>query len=441
MLSQWISKSGVQSPESLSSNPSRKNPKWRTAILGITLFGNALPMSTLAVSDPDDHVNFSASLYYQYDDNLFRLPDLSSQELNVILGESDTSDSLLISRAGINVNTTFSLQTLQLNAQVSRYDYNRFDYLNFTGLDYDLLWDWRFTPDIMGTLSMKREDLPTTYDDYRDVTTANQRKLINRQFTLDGIISGGWSIIGRITQSERENSGQFVAEDSFNQAGLEGGIKYTFRSGSNIRGLINRSKGDYTDREADSVFLLDNQYDQQEAKIKAQLDLTAKSLITTEIGYRERVHPQFSERDYDGTFGSVQYQWLPTGKITINTSLLRELEAYQDIFSNYTVRDTFVITPIYQATEKLSLQFQYTVSNRDFEGTPFNFGSDPSAPAELADRPQRQDQSSKLSFSANWRLSHSFDLSLSLDESHRNSTEDLNDYDTYTVLFGINLQI
>lgn len=394
--------------------------------------------TSFALTDPGDSINFSANINYLYDDNLFRLPDNYPENiLKQELGTSETSDRILISSAGLNLNTEFSLQTLDLNAKVSRYNYNRFDQLNFTGFDYDLLWGWSITPNIKGTLSLVRQDLPTSYEDYRG-SNPNQRKLVNRHFTLDGHIAGGWSVIGRLNQDQRENKGEFIAEDSFNQIGLEGGLKYEFRSGSFLTGLLNTNKGKF-DREPVENEKLDNKYDQQGAKLSTLLNLTPKSIINGEIGYLKREHKQYNERDYDGTYGNISYIWEATGKINVRTTLSRALGSYQDVAANYTTTNAFILTPSYQATDKLSFQIRYEQAIRQFEGNPHN----------IPNLKFREDNTYRLNMSATWNILHSIDLTLNIEKSERESNQiiyyaeedyyDPYNYETYAAFINLGL--
>ena len=76
-----------------------------------------------------------------YDNNVFRIADGLNPE--PFLGTDRKSDTIWGYGAGIRLDAPISRQRIKLDASATKYDYQHFDQLDFTGYKARGSWDWR----------------------------------------------------------------------------------------------------------------------------------------------------------------------------------------------------------------------------------------------------------------------------------------------------------
>jgi exopolysaccharide biosynthesis operon protein EpsL len=343
-----------------------------------------ISLSTPAWADEQDTLNFSAGAAVMFDDNLFRLPD------------SEKSDRILTTNAGIKINKPYSMQRFQVDATAVDNRYDNYSYLDYTAFNYRAAWLWQLTPDIKGTLSADQQQVLNSFAEFRNFnnqleTTRSIQTNQNRIFDFDARISGGWHLLGGVSELRSRNSISFNAVGDFVQTGANVGIKYVAPSENSIALVQRAYNGNYRGRALDVTNQLDTGFRHHETEAQLVWRLTGKSLIDAKLGYVDREHDNFSSRDYDGMTGRLAYNWQPTGKLGITTSVSRNLYSYQQAMNSYYVADTFAITPIWHVTEKTSLSMRYDFSHRDYRGA-----IDPIAE-------HRKDNVQSLMLSADWK--------------------------------------
>lgn len=341
-------------------------------------------LSSPAWADEQDALNFSAGAAVMFDDNLFRLPD------------SEKSDRILTTNAGIKIDKPYSLQRFQVDANVVDNRYDSYSYLDYTAFNYRAAWLWQLTPNIKGTLSADQKQVLNSFADFLGFNnqltrTRNIQTNENRIFDVDALIGGGWHLLGGVSELRSRNSVTFDAVGDFIQAGANIGIKYVAPSENSIALVQRAYNGDYQGRVLDVANQFDTGFRQRETEAQLQWRLTGKSLIDARLGYVDREHDNFSSRDYDGATGRLAYNWQPTGKLAITTSLARNIYSFQQAFNSYYVADTFAISPVWHVTAKTSLNLRYDFSHRDYRG----------AIDSLAEH--RKDNVQSLMLSADWK--------------------------------------
>jgi hypothetical protein len=194
-----------------------------------------------------------------------------------------------------------------------------------------------------------------------------------------------------VSELRSRNSVTFDAVGDFIQAGANIGIKYVAPSENSIALVQRAYNGDYQGRVLDVASQLDTGFRQRETEAQLQWRLTGKSLVDARLGYVDREHDNFSSRDYDGMTGRLAYNWQPTGKLGITTSIARNIYSFQQSINSYYVADTFAISPVWHVTAKTSLNLRYDFSHRDYRGA-----IDPIAE-------HRKDNVQSLMLSADWK--------------------------------------
>lgn len=333
----------------------------------------AIQYSTVVQADPEDPFNILLSTGMRYEDNLFRVSDGGG---SAVLGNASKHDMVYTATAGIKIDKPYAQQRFIIDAAVTENKYQHNDFLDWTGFDYRAAWLWHLTPRISGTLEATQSETLNNFGDFR-IAGRNSNSLRSiqtnerREFTADVLLWGGWHVVGGVSEIESRNSETFNEVGDYKQDSAELGGRYVFPSGTEITLVQRESTGDYEGRSLDLFNRLnqfDTGFDQSQTEAKLDWYITGKSRITAKLGYVDREHDNFSQRDYDGETGLLAWRWTPTGKLLVNVAVSRNLYSFQEGENSYYVADTFTFSPLWAITDKTSLEFRYDYSDRDYLG-------------------------------------------------------------------------
>jgi len=240
-----------------------------------------------ARADQDDTVSVVAGYALRHEDNLFRLPP--GADTRAATGKSARSDTVDMTSLGLRVNKRYSLQRIQLEADLIDYRYRTFDYLNFTARNYAAAWHWQLTPAFRGTLSSRRTEALNSFNDFTGYRTRNIR--VDKNHRLDGVfeLHGAWRLLGGMAQSERTNSETFLEESDTRLDTVEAGVRRDFTSGSAPVALLREGRGEYTHRpELSATRQLDNAFEQSEQELLLHWPVSAKTTLQGRLAHLER---------------------------------------------------------------------------------------------------------------------------------------------------------
>ncbi|CAG0978799.1 hypothetical protein MTYP_01639 [Methylophilaceae bacterium] len=383
----------------------------------------AMPVKGMA--DAEDSLNFVAGAGIRFEDNLFRLSD--SVDTDTLPGKPHKSDLLYSANAGIKIDKPYSQQRFQLDLLATGNKFQHNSFLDFTGFDYRAAWLWHLTPRISGILLANQEQRLVNFADFREFDENNIQTNQVRLFNVDADIGAGMHLIGGVMEVRSRNSRTFTAVGDYVQRGGEFGVKYLAPSNSHVSLVQRRLQGEYRDRELDSLAQLDTGFDQNETEAKLNWKLTGKSTIDARLGYVDRDHDNFPERDYSGMVGKLEYQWAATGKLQLNTSLSRNLFSFQEDANSYYIAETFSFGPIWKVTAKSTLRARYDISDRDYRG------------AIVLASSLRQDTVQSFIIFGDWQATRNILVSGTLQHDRRSSNVENFDYDANAV--GISAQL
>ena len=393
-------------------------PPQMAAALFFLLSLPALLLSLTAHADDKDPLNVIAGVSRQHDNNLFRL------------SSSERSDNITTAYAGLQLDKLYSMQRFKFDFTLTAYRYQKYDVLDFDAKDYKAAWLWTLTPYLTGTLSADRKQQLNSFQDYRNATLVNIQNIRtteNQHFEADFSPHGIWHLLGGVTRTDQNNSKTFNEDDSFSMNSVDAGLKYDFRSGSSITLMGHERRGTYDDRLLNSVSLFDTGFDETEGEAKLDWLISGKSRLNLRAAYVTREHDHFSQRDYSGTVGRVDYRWTPAGKLSVNLSASRDLSSYQTNDSSYSRINTLSISPIYALSDKITMRATASISQRTFLGE----GVVPSS--------DRVDWSKSAGFGINWTPLRSLSIGGNLERSSRNSNSPGLDFTDTTAGMNANL--
>ena len=368
----------------------------------VAAFALACSVSGTAHAGPEDALNFVVGTTATYDDNLFRSRAIS--------GSTSRSDMIYTAYAGVRVDKSYSLQRFQLDLTGTRYEYQSNDFLNFSAVDYRAAWLWSLTPSLTGVVSAERSEMPTNYADFTNQSRRNVQTSETMRLLADWAVSGSWHITGGAYQTELKNSGGFTEVGSYVQDTAEAGIKYVSAANTSIAVVHRESHGEYHDRTlVNDGNLLDTGYDQSETELRAIWRITGHSSLDTRLGYLDRTHEHYAQRDYSGAVGRLSYLWMPTGKLQFTLAAGRDLYSYQSASSSYYSYDYLSLIPAWLVSDKTTIRLKLDLGKRDYRGS-------------LINAPTREDIFRAAQLSVAWRPTPTIDIGAQLTREERSST-------------------
>lgn len=318
-------------------------------------------------------LNWQVGAQWQHEDNLFLRPDGFQEQ-----------DSVLGSFAQVRYNKAYSLQKFSLNAKITDYRYNKFNYLDYLGKDIGGTWNWSLTPDLTGSLKSTRQESLNSFLDY-DGTKRNLRRENKDAVDVRWHMTGGWFLAGGGSHTSLRNTSGGVRffEGDYEADSAEAGLLYKFASQNEITLVQIQQKGEYRDRVVNPLVQLDKGFDQANQEMRLKWALTGKSQLNIKAGYLNRQHDNFGARDFQGGYGSAEYGWNSGGKITLKFNAARDYQSFQSVpnqdllknltsndyyNSSYYLRHVLSITPTWQLADKIIISGKLQQEERDYEG-------------------------------------------------------------------------
>jgi exopolysaccharide biosynthesis operon protein EpsL len=333
-----------------------------------------------------------------HDSNVFRLA-----------GPSTQSDTISVTAVGLRIDKPYAQQRFQLNATETFTRYASLSRLDSEALDYRAAWLWHLTSRWNGTLTAQRQETLVSFAD----TQGNQRILRttdNYGFTLDGAIAGGWHALFGASYNKQKNDQPFLAQPNSRTRNFEAGVKYEAGSGSSVSVIQRLSDGDNQDADA---------FRQNESELRANWNLTAKSVLLGRVLWIDRQHDVFSARDFSGFAGEFNYVWTPTAKLNFNFGAKRDIAAFflASPSSSYRVDDSLSFTPSWQPSAKTTMRVRLERMKSKYRGP---LGPEPTLRSDI--------QNSAL-LDLGWNPHRSVALGASLQRVRRSSNVAIAEFD------------
>lgn len=300
------------------------------------------------------------------EDNLFRLP--SGADPQAVLGRPAKSDWLYTTNVGLKVDKPYSLQRFQLDMMATDHRFQSASHLDYTGFDYRGAWLWQLTPKLSGVLSAERKQSLASFADYRNFAVRNVQTIEIERANADWWIEGGWHLLGGVTETRSRNSQVFTAVGDFDQTTAEASVRYVAADESSATLTARQSRGRYQGRPLDPVAVFDNRFDQQEIEGRGIWVFSAQSRFDGRLGYLERKHANFSQRDFSGPVGRLDYIWTPSAKLRFEFSAARNLYSFQEPNNSFYVASTLAATPKWLISEKTTAYLQMEQARREYRG-------------------------------------------------------------------------
>jgi exopolysaccharide biosynthesis operon protein EpsL len=374
--------------------------------------------SGFAAASVQDGINFYAGAQTIYEDNLFRLPAGVTPETG-----GQRSDQILRLDAGVSTRARFGLQSVSLEVSANRSAFSNNDFLNYTGNNALINWDWQIGSNFSGDLGYTNRRTLTNFGDQRretrDLTTVRgPRASGNVKVALDHLIGIELSDI----QTRRSDPLQSALGNDVRTVGVRWAYRSTAEGELGVR--VRRAEADYPD--TNLITPNESDFTQDELLASASGAVGAVSRWTAEGGYAKRSYSQTSTRDYSGAIGRVKFDWQPTVKTDISIGLSRQVIAPEELDVAYSLSTLGSITATWAAAQSISLRFLAERDRRDYEP----------AQAQINTAGDRRDTLNRIRLSASYAPITALRLTAGVENGERKSTLTDRTYRYYQIQLG-----
>jgi exopolysaccharide biosynthesis operon protein EpsL len=317
-------------------------------------------------TDPPQTLTPSVSVEHLWDDNLFRLPDGVTPD--VVPGETERGDQATLTGVGLKFDKVYSLQRFIVSANLLRYDYQNYSYLDFTARNGSANWIWSATPDLTGHLLFNRTDTLNSFADFNAFDQRNIDTNENRRFDADWNLGGALHLTGAIYQLVQTNTVPVFELEDVRINSIEAGLNYQSLAG-NSAGFYSRfADGTYLDRTLDFFDKLDTQFTEREAGLRINYAVDGQTSLFGQIGVLSRQHEHFGDRNFHGVVGDLSWTWIFTGRTSALFTATRSLGNYEADNSSYVFTNRYTLGPVYQVTDKTSVSVRLSSTEYRFGG-------------------------------------------------------------------------
>jgi len=379
-----------------------------------------------ALAQSGDTFTLNANFARQSDSNLFRLP--SNVNTNALIGRPSAAEVITSSTIGFSVNKAYSLQRLELAANLVDNQYKNFSYLNFIARNYDAAWRWSLTPHLSGNLTTERKQTLNSFADFQGYTQSNQRTVTNTRFDAVYDLYKTWSLRAGVSQSNQINQRAVLANDDFESTVSDLGLRFAYASGSSLTYSVKNTDGTYINRTLPLNGLSNNSFNQVDHGVNLLWVISAKSQANLSAAQIRRTHPNNAQLDFSGLTTTVNVNWNLSGKSALTAGWAHELASYQTSNSSYTQTDRISIGPVWQISPKTSIRLRHEVAKLDYFGTPAGVLS-----------AQRSDTTRETSLSFDWQPYKNLALNASLQNVSRAANAAGFDFDSRIALISARL--
>lgn len=361
---------------------------------------------------------------YQYDNNLFRLPDRSTAEQ--LYGKRQLDDRFYTLEAGMNGEINWSKQNVLLQGFIFRNYYDEFSENDYTGGEANVIWNWqtgeKWTGDLGYTFDRQQRDYsnqvtaaglanpPASLSDVNNIRERNS-VLGSVRYAL----GDSYSLYtkGELTDVSFSNRNAFGESLDLERSAVNVGGDYIAENGNRVGIDAEWLQGNYDD-------LGTQDYDEFTLSPTANWEISDKTRLRGRAGYTKRDYDDARQEDYDGLSGRITLVRNPQEPTNLRASIYRELSTLNDDITNYAIIDGWSIEPTFAVGGKSAVRLRGEYQNRDFEG------SSTSNPTNRADR---EDDLVTLEIAYDWAFSRIASLTTTLTYQNRNSNLNTEDYE------------
>ena len=298
---------------------------------------------------------------------MFRIS--SDVDPNTAINSSKKSDWSSLTQLGVNLNMPVGRQRIQAGFSYNFWRYDRFKQLDFEGYDARALWLWQVGNDLSGQLGYTSSEALASFTNF-STTTPNAIQTDRAFFTAAYMLTPQWRLNVGGDGAELRNADPARRVNDVDISGFDGGVTYISRAGNQIGLALRTEDGNYPNNQFVGGIPVNNSYTQNTAALVMDWTFSPQSHLNMRGGWVERKYDQVPARNFDDSTGRVQFDWRPTGKLTITGIALKEISPIEDIQTSFVLVRGFSLRPTWQITEKTALTLSLDAAERRYLGDP-----------------------------------------------------------------------
>ncbi len=376
-----------------------------------------VPATTVYDGEPKEGLHIALDQSLSSDSNVFRLPDGVYSP-----GSTKRSDTINTQQVDLKYDKTYGLQNFVFDGTVSHNQFSNFSFLNYDAKIYKGAWNWKIDKDFSGSLGAEQDQSLVNFAMFQSFVK-NLVTTQSRYFNGDWWMTGPWHALFGVSSNQTKYSVPFFEQQNQSGNSTEAGISYVTEAQNTISLKARNTRGVFSGIQANTVLaggllinsyaFVDNSTTQKDEELDVNWTLSGKSTLTGQLKHFALAYDYFSQRNYGGVSGNLNYLWAVSGKTVVNFTAQRNYAQFQTAGSSYYVNDDFAISPAWLVSPKLTLRMALDRSNYDFlgaitSGTAYG----------------RKDVMQTVMVAADWAPTRAITLSTSLQHSTRSSNLD-----------------
>ncbi len=338
---------------------------------------SAITAAGLALAENSPYY-VGVSQAFGHESNLLRLNDGATAPSGYSKSDTVSSTSLL---AGIN--QPFGRQRVRGDVALRANRYSNNEVFNNESYSANLALDWETINRLSGTLAGSANRSLSSFDRQDEAFLRDRNyedaKLLDASVRL-GLVTQ-YSLLASFNHRDVGNSldQDSVQARNFRQNGGSLGVRWQPSSLITLGLGLRTAQGNYPKflRQSDGSFLADD-YKRNDIDLTADYRPTGQSTISTRISSGKTTYDRATQRNYDGVTGSLTWGWEVSGKLRLNTSLVRDTGQDSTITrtqnnsatADYSrVSTSLRVGADWAATSKIAVNAGVSASQRDLVGS------------------------------------------------------------------------
>jgi exopolysaccharide biosynthesis operon protein EpsL len=302
------------------------------------------------------------------DNNIYRLPSNVTDVSTVVGQDASRQDHINTSSAGLAGQWEIGRQIFALDLRADDNRYARNSDLNHVSGSDRAIWNWGLGSQLSGQVGADYNRSIASFVN-TDVYTRN---LVDQWDEFGGAryqIGPRWAVFGGVIQAETKLSALASRENDNKQKAVEVGTEYATGVQDSVGFEYRYTDANYPNILVANGAALSPNYNEDRARAFIKYSISDKTLLDASAGYLERDYPDHGIGKFSGDIWRASLQWQPRDKTQLLAVAWRELHAYLTAESDYYVSDGESVSPIWVATEKLSLSLLFSAEKQNYIGT------------------------------------------------------------------------
>ena len=315
----------------------------------------------------DDKLALFAEERVTRDDNVFRI----SRDLDptTTIGSSSKADTYHTTSLGLNLDVPISRQRFQGGYTWNDTRYDQFTDLDFTGHDARAIWLWQLGNDLSGQLGYTEAFSLASFA-YIQANTPDPLRTRQAFLNAGFLVTPRWQLQAGWRGLEQTNGNPAFQVSDIDIASTDATVRYVTPSNNSVGLSARVEDGRYPNREFLPGSTLDDAYSQYGAGVVVDWTLTGASHLTARADHVSRRYEHLSQSDVDGNTALAEYDWKPTGKLSLAAVFRREISPYQDVQSSFVLVKGVTLRPTLSVSEKVDVSMILDYSNWYYLGDP-----------------------------------------------------------------------